>query len=263
MALPASFARDGFFPSDRLVGKHKGLLIGTDGWPNTGKTEFGLSAPGPGIVICLDRGYDAMLDNPNPPESRSPDFAFKVIAVPLALQATQPDYVVYWRDFYATYRKALENPDCRTVVLDGDSDSWELQRLAEFGKLTQVPSIMYTNVNAARRGMIARAFDSGKIVIATNKLKEEYAVIRNAKGEPTDKREKTGGAERQGFSDQDYLWHLQLRHMRDDVKGFGVKIMMCKANTVLHGFELWGEECNFRTLVQVVYPNVPMERWGF
>lgn len=259
MTLPPSFARDGFLPADKIRGKYKHLLIGTDGWSNTGKSEFCLSAPGPGIFLCLDRGHEAMLDNPNPPKSRRDDFAFKVIKVPMVAQQTQTGYIEYWNMFYKDYLHALDNPDARTVVIDGDSDSWELQRLAAFGKLTRVLPIKYTQVNAERRAMIARAFDSGKIVIFTNKVKEEYD---NSDEDAIGK--KTGEVKRQGFADQDYLYQVQLRHLHDPSKNrFGIKILRCKSDTTLQGLELWDEECNFESLVSAIYPNVPLADWGF
>lgn len=271
--LPASFFRDGFYPAADMSTKPR-LMIGTDGPPDSGKTEFILSAPGPGIVICLDRGYDGCLMNANPPKARRRDYAFKSISVPLATQVAQPVYLDYWKSFYAEYKKALDNPDARTVGLDGDSDSWELQRLAEFGKLTQIPGIMYTNVNAARRAMIARAWDSGKIIIATNKIKDEYVDETDAAGNPVldnagkPKRKKSGEVERQGFSDTDYLWQIQLRHFyveaTDKTPGqFGIRILKCKKDRSLVGLELMGEDCNFAGLVQTVYPEIPLENWGF
>jgi hypothetical protein len=286
MPLPASFARDGFVSAAEvrkrrhLPGLNRpGILIGTEGETNTGKSEFGLSAPGPGIYLCVDRGFDGMLDNPNPPSWRKADnFAFKVIAAPLATQTNQPEYLKYWKEFYGEYTKALANPDCRTVVLDGDSDSWELQRLAEFGKLTQVPSLMYVNVNAARRAMIARAWDSGKVVIATNRVKGEYINKLDDQGNPVMKdgkevRVKSGDSIRQGFEDQDYLWQMQLRHLhkpagfnpitkKDTPPQWGIKILKCKANPQLAGMELWGADCCFAGLVQAVYQNVSLAEWG-
>jgi len=260
MTLPASFARDGFQHISQVRSKQKHILIGTDGWSNTGKTEFALSAPGPGIVICLDRGFDGIFDNPNPPPTRRDDYAFKVIHIPLATQVAQPEYLEYWRAFYAEYKKALANPDARTVVLDGDSDSWELQRLAEFGKLEQIPAIRYTAVNASRRAMIARAFDSGKIVISTNKLKGEYENSADDKN----KQVKTGKAKRQGFADQDYLYQLQLRHLHDpQTNKFGVRIMRCKSDTSLQGMELWGADCCFAGVVQTIWPHIPLSEWGY
>ena len=262
MTLPASFIKAGYLPPDKVRGKVRHLLIGTDGWDNTGKTEFALSAPGPGIVICLDRGFDSVFDNPKPPKTRRDDFAFKVIKTPLPTQLTQPEYIAQWKAFYEEYKAALANPDARTVVLDGDSDSWELQRLAEFGRTTQVPSLQYPNVNAARKAMIARAWDSGKIVISTNKLEVEYETKINDKGK--DVQVKTGRERRQGFRDWTYLYNVHLRHLRNtDTGEFGVRILMAKADTSLAGLELWGEDCNFQSVVQTIYPNVPLSEWGY
>lgn len=280
MPLPPSFLRDGYTQTAPR-GKFKRLMVGTDGLSETGKTEFGMSAPGPGIVLCIDRGYEACLDNQEPPVARRDDFAFKVIQIPLASQSNSPKfYADYWQEFYKEYLKALANPDARTIVLDGDSDSWELQRLAAFGKLTQIPPLMYTECNAARRVMIARAYDSGKIIIATNKVKGEYVDEVDKLGNPVlgndgkPKRVRSGELERQGFSDTDYLWQVQLRHMykpaginsitkKETPQQWGVKIMKCKTNASLVGSELWGSDCNFESLVQTIYPHIDVKEWGF
>lgn len=261
--------KDGFIDAAELL-KVKRLMIGTDGLSNSGKSEFANSAPGPGVNICVDRGIDSMLRNQNPPSTRSPNFVYKVVKVPLATQATQDTYKEYWKAFYADYKAALSDSDIRTVVVDGDSDTWELQRLAEFGKLTQIPSILYTGVNAARRAMYARAWDSGKIIIATNKVSKEYKALLDPEGRPIEKdgkvvREWDGSSmKRQGFDDQDYLWQIQLRHLFNaDRTTWGIRIMKCKADPTLIGLELWGEDCNMPSLLQTVYPNVSLEEWGY
>jgi hypothetical protein len=276
MPLPRSFTTAGFLPPDQARKKvgstFRRLLIGTEGETDTGKTEWALSAPGPGIVVCLDRGFDALFDNPRPPKTRRNDFGFKVIMAPTATQADKPTYLEHFKKFREAFYEGLNNPDCRTVVIDGDSDSWELQRLAEHGRLTGIyPATKYTDVYAARRGIINRAWDAGKIVIATNKVKAEYATIRDADGHPVldlvtkeEKREKTGKLERQGFPDQQYLWQIQLRHLYDASKGiWGIKILKAKADPSLVGLTLWGDECNFQSLVSVVYPHVSLDEWGF
>lgn len=267
MMLPRSFVTDGFVTTRP---KLKRLMIGTEGLSDTGKTEFAMSAPGPGIVLGLDRGYEGVLDNQHPPPTRHADFACVSVPVPLATSVAQPVFLEYWKAFYEQYKKALANADARTVVLDGDSDSWELQRLAEFGKLTQIPPILYTSVNAARRAMIARAYDSGKIVIATNKLKKAYKPKFKPDGTPAldtsgkEIREWDGiNYDRQGFEDQDYLWQVQLRHLYNPIKQiWGFRILKCKVDKDVVGLELWGEDCNFSSLVQVCYPQVPLSEWG-
>jgi hypothetical protein len=273
MTLPASFLKDGFLPPSQIR-KGRRLMIGTEGAANTGKTEFILSAPGPGIVICLDRGFDAMLDNPTPPQTRRPDYAFKVVQAPLASQSQDPKfYLEYWRSFYADYKKALDNKDARVVAVDGDSDSWELQRLAENGKLTGIVPLGYTGLNASRRAMYARAYDSGKIIIATNKLKKKYETKYRPDGSPDvgadgkEIREWDGKSyERQGFDDHEYLWQIQLKHLyRTTANGqeWGIQILLCKPDRMLEGMELWGPDCNFASLVQTVYPHIPLSEWGY
>src|SRR5678815_3858035 len=121
MPLPISFQQDGLVSPKK--GKYRRIMIGTDGDSETGKTEFIASAPGPGIILCLDRGYEAMLDNANPPKTRNPDFAYVPVQVPLATSKTQADFVKYWQEFYSKWVKATENRDALTIGLDGDSDS--------------------------------------------------------------------------------------------------------------------------------------------
>lgn len=272
MPLPSSFLKDGFVPAAKVRPRRR-LMLCLYGGPDSGKTEFALSAPGPGIVLGLDRGIDGMLDNPNPPKSRNADeFGFKTIAVPLATQMAQPQYVEYWKAFYTEYKKALENADCRTVILDGDSDSWELQRLAEFGRTSKVPPNAYDQVNAARRAMYARAHDSGKIFIATNRVRKVYITKMKADGITpevnaggNEVRIWNGEYERQGFSDQDYLWqvHCMMLYNADASDRWGLRITKCKPDRTLEGTELWGSDCNFRTLVELIYPNVSPEEWGY
>lgn len=291
MSLPPSFLRDGFVTAQQathisgkgIVRKFRRLMLATEGDWDTGKSEFMLSAPGPGQIIALDKNFDAMLDNPSPPKVRRKDFGWKVISAPLPGQPTKAVYVEYYTQFYQALMKSLDNPDSKTVGIDGDSDSYELQRLAEWGEVIPMsghPSLGFKGVNAARKGLYWRCWESGKIIIATNKLHDEYATVSNPdgtfkmddKGKPL--REKTGKREAEGFKDQDYLWQIRIRHLyraayfnpvlkKQMPQQWGLKILKCKANKALEGDELWGDDCCFAGLVQYVYPNVPLAEWGY
>lgn len=289
MSLPASFARDGFVMPEvarkKAGAKFRRLMISSEGLPNTGKTEFLLSAPGPGLVIVLDRGFDAMFDNPTPPPTRHNNYAFHVVTAPVNTQAVLKTYQDHWLAFYKKCREALRNEDARTIGIDGDSDSWELQRLAEHGALTGIfPQTKFTTVYAARRGFYNELWDSGKIVIATNKVKESWRTVKDEAGNPvlnsdnTEKRERSGEHESQGFPDRGYLWSVQLRHLyqgpttvtnkithKTRIQGarWGIEILDAKANTSHQGTILWGEDCSFSSLVQLIYPQVPLTDWGF
>ena len=127
--------------------------------------------------------------------------------------------------------------------------------------------------------MIARMWDSGKIILATNKLRDEYEKILDEKGKPVvdkggnETSQKTGRRVRQGFPDTNYLWQIIIRHLFEPAhtgrRGkwvphrWGLRIAKCKMNMELIGAELWGDECNFAGLVSLVYPDIPMEAWGF
>src|SRR5262245_40473983 len=247
MTLPRSFTELGYQTPQQLrsTGRRR-LMLGMDGPPASGKTEFCLSAPGPGLVMALDRGYDAIFDNPDPPVSRRGDFGFKVFHLPNQQgQFVQDEYKAKWQEFYGHYLKAVLNADVRTIVLDGDTDSYRLQRLAEHGQLSKVPQLKYEGLTAARKGMYNRAFDSGKIFMATNTVKKHYETVYNADGTPkltdagNEVRKWDGTYDREGFPDQDYLFQIQTRHFytfrnpKATIKEFGLEIMKCKPDKKL------------------------------
>lgn len=293
--LPQSFIRAGFGPLP--TNKIRRLLIGTEGEPASGKTEFIASAPGPGIIACVDRNYEAMLDNPRPPKSRRNDFAYKIINLPTETQCSQAEYLAHWKAFKDVIYTACKIPECRTIGIDTDNVSWDLQMLADFGKIAQVPQLMRAGTNTARRAFIAKLSESGKNIIATNMLKDEYVDVLDDEGNPVSDKsgkrvtKRSGERTRQGFPDQSYLWQVQLRHLvkpastikvgGKDVKlpdgrvvrvggkeerqptQFGIRILKCTRNSELINAELWGDECNFAGLVKLIYPEYPLSSWGF
>lgn len=282
--LPASFAAAGFVTPEQARHtpgrKNRRLMIRTEGESDTGKTEFMLTAPGPGMIIACDRGFDALCDNPEPPSTRRTDFGLNVVKVPSATQfANAADYRPYWLELLKVKLSALANPDAITVCVDGDNVSWDLQRLAEHGKLTGIyPQTKFTDVYAARRALTFRMWDSGKIIICSNMTRDEFVDIIDATtglqvmdnmGQP--KRERTGKQVSQGFPDYKYLWQIAIRHLyqpeqmklkRTIPARFGLRIIKCKANMKLVGAELWGEDATFTGLVSLVYPHIPLSEWG-
>lgn len=297
MALPPSFAQKYSLTPVGQVRKRRRLMIGTDGVTNTGKTEFIWSAPGPKVLLVIDRSYDSALDNPNPPIDRNLEDTFmEVIKVPGLGATPQADALNYFQTIRKRLYDLLAIPEFRTVAIDGDSDFWEIQLLAEFGRVSQIPPMAYQMVDGVKRSIANRCWDAEKIIIGTNKVKPLYEDVLDENGLPIiDEKSKRnvqrkveGEYKRQGFRDQAYLWQLQIRHLfkpageidlskmtlaeRLRVKRsgltktkpeWGLKILKCKANPLLEGDELWNEDCNFKGLVQHVYPQVALTEWGF
>lgn len=291
MNLPASFQKSGFVTPAQTRNKVplggnlflKPLLIGTEGMTDCGKTEWALSTPGIIQMLSIDRNFDGVFDNPRPPAGRNPNVGIKVFQPPMAGTAKVPDYQAYHSLIREGCYGALDNKESTVVFVDGDSDWWEVHILAHFGKTTQIyPQTRYAAPYAEKRAIITRMKDSGKIVICSNKVKDQYETVLKADGTPEkdlmgeDLRRKTGDKERQGFKDQDYLWDMQIRHMFQPAQiktigkrtvevpmQWGIQILKCKHDMSMIGAELWGDQCNFRGLVQLVYPEVPLARWGF
>ena len=75
--IPQSVFKAGYYTPEvarRRGRKYRGLMLAIEGRSDTGKTEFMLSAPGPGSILAMDRGFDAVFDNPMPPPTRRQDF---------------------------------------------------------------------------------------------------------------------------------------------------------------------------------------------
>jgi len=290
-SLPASFERAGFVSPSKTRGKImlpggyllKPLLIGQEGETDSGKTEFALSTPGTIHMLSVDRNFQGVFDNPNAPKARNLRVGVKVFHVPMQGTANTTEYGKYYASIRDSFYDCLASPDSTVVFMDGDSDFWEIHILAHFGKTTQIyPQTRYAAPYAEKRAQICRAWDSGKIVFFSNKVKDEYEDVLKPDGTKAkdemgnDLRTKTGRKERQGFKDQGYLFDLQLRHKFkparvEKVGGkmvsfpmeWGIEILKCKHDMSLVGLELWGSDCNFRGLVDNIFPGVPPQRWGF
>lgn len=285
MSLPPSLERDGFISPTKLytAKKYRGLMIDIEGESGTGKTEFMMSCPEPVAIIGVDSQVHAPLDNPNPPSSRGKDLAIFPIDAPIdsgAENQSKDAFLKYWFKFTGALYKGLDNQDVRTVGIDGDSDSYELQRMAEFGKLSGVAQLDYKNINTVRKTLYKRAYDSGKIIVATSKVKEvwvnvyeEDGVTKKLTKRGNEVREPSGEFKIEGYANREYLWDVRLRGIFEPKRinsltkkevpmRWGMQIIRCKANRSLEGDTLYGSDCCFRGLVEYIYPNIPIAKWG-
>lgn len=205
---------------------YKRLVIAVDGLDKQGKTHFALSAPKPLVYLDFDIGKEGPLE-------KAPGYEKVIAAKPFGFRQTEVTWEYDKEDeqtkalmkiaepelvrFRETYLSSLRKPVmkigkreimARSVVVDTSSETWELIRFCEFGKLTKVMPHHYTQVNSLMRDLVRAAFDSNVNVIWLHKLKAEWKDNSEGKGR------KTGVLERAGFDGMAYLVQANLMALR-------------------------------------------------
>jgi len=154
----------------------------------------------------------------------------------------------------------LKSPDVRTVAIDTGTQLWNIYRMAEFGKLTQVQPWFYVPVNEEFRALIGMAYDSDKNVIFAHKNRKRYA--QAAKG--SEKEVWDGSYERSGFGEIGFLVQVNIKLTREDDPpyDFVATVENCAQNGMLKGMELRNEQIGFATLASMVFPDTDEKDWA-
>lgn len=234
------------------------LVVGVEAMEKEGKTTFALTAPDPIAVINMDVGMEGVVDKWVKKK--------KVWVATIGYRDVKdPKEWVRARDtMEQAYLDALADKDTRTLVMDTGTEVWELERLAEFGKIDHIKPHHYGPVNARMRDLIKRVYDTGKNLIILHKMKEQYV---------DDKA--TGRMIRSGFGDMPYIMQVNVRLWRrskeekkkkggEPVKGdltFGLTVLDCRQNAELTGEVLEEPMNDFATLATMVYPDTKEEDW--
>lgn len=248
------------FTKNTLTKPGKGIFINVVGLPGVGKTNFGLTAPGPIAVQNMDVGLDKLLY-----KFKDKDLAYKNYRLPFEHKqlnkvisrkqedrlpmALDMDAVIdLWEEYKRDFVALLRDPNVNTILQDSITDSWELIRGARFGKLDQVLPTNYGPVNLEYSYLYKLALESDKVLITTQKLKKEY---RGEKG----KESWTGGYEPSGYSGFGFLVEINIRAYREydedaGTKVFKMEITKCKPNPTLETLTLVNDMCNFDTIMQ-------------
>lgn len=297
------------------------IIVGVDALDKAGKTRFGFDAPKPLVYFNLDIGHEGVVEKtPDPRIILTDPFVFRASeTIFLAREAgDKSDTSKIIMDqarpqldrFRRTYYKALREPVLRaggksgqarqlyakTIVMDTGSEVWELLRLVELGKLSQVKSHHYVEVNGMMRDMVRAGFDSDVNVIWLHKLKSEWKA-----GGPDGKQAKSGVLERKGFEEMNYLVQSNILMYRaprvgapsqlwkwksgeggvvefeamartaaveEDGKivqpedlGFRALFGNSRFDPTLEGTELRNEQITFKSIAAIVAPQVDPAAW--
>lgn len=226
-AAPVKFVRASASTSRRMI-------ISVCGEEKAGKNYFGFTFPAPIYVHSFDIGLEGTIDQ----------FVAKkeiyVAEYELEVQPgmAEPKEVAevagkLWDNFVANYKDSLVSAKQGTVVIDTDTEVYELLRLARFGKLTQVMPHHYGPVNAEFRDIVRSAFDHKSNLFLIGRMGDEW--INDAAG----KGNKTGQRIRKGFGDLPYLTQINAMCERVDNPGggsmFQAVIESCRFNPECNG----------------------------
>ena len=223
------------------------IIMAVYGLEKQGKTHFALTAPGPIALLSSDVGEEGVIE-------KFWDNKDIQIFETEKLDEDQADKAdEAWLKFKAAFRGALRSTEVRTIIVDTETEVWELIRLARFGRLTQVRPHHYGPVNAEFRSLIRESFEHDKNLILLQKMKAQYV---------NDK--KTGQWERAGFSDLGFLVQVNAQVYRDDVDEggeFNVYIDTCRQQPELAGELFSGDACNFPFVAMMVKPEADPSSW--
>jgi len=231
------------------------LIMRVGGLDKNGKTHFALTAPGPIGVLDMDRGMEGVVEK---------FLADKTIYVKKFRDMpakTEKDHDARWNALEDGYHSLLGDKSIRTVVMDTDTESWEMARLAYLGKLTQVKSHHYTEVNTAYRKLVDAAFDSDKNVIFIARYKKQYV----KKNKDSDDGAWNGAYEPAGFTELPYLVQVNLRSKLspDPDGGFTntIEVINCRQNMALLGEVFEGEMATFPWIAANIVEGTSPEDW--
>lgn len=222
------------------------MIISVSGREKHGKTSFALSAPGPIIYFNMDYGLEGVVHK----YSVQKDIYVKEYR--FGRNDTADKYIALWAGLSIDFSNALKSK-ARTIVFDTATETWELLRLARFGKLSQVQPYHYGPVNAEYLSFIREGFSYDKNIIMLHKLKKEYVDEKF-----------TGRYEPAGFNKTGYLAQANLSVYRDGLDGgFFMRVLDCRQNSALGGLDLEVSESQsaFGFLAQLVFPETTEEDW--
>jgi len=248
--MPKGFEKidSGAMPPHRLIMRVGGL-------DKSGKTHFGLTAPGPISVINADRGLEGVVEQFASSKEIHVTPSFRDMP-----SETEEQQEKRWEEVYNCYWSALEDNEIRSIVIDTDSELWDMARLALLGRLEKVPPLRYTQLNRTFREMIDAAFTHDKNVISICKYRKQYVSTTDS----NDLGHWNGLYEPSGFSDMPYIVQMNLRTqmtMTDDGPVPTITVVNCRQNMQMNGEVFEGDEARFSWVAANVIEGTSPEDW--
>jgi hypothetical protein len=226
------------------VNTNRRIIMAVCAMEKCGKTTFGLSAPGPTGYFNFDRKVEsAVLEMLGIGES---DLYIREIRV----NGTDPQdkHQAEWEEVHAAFLWMLSSDNIRTIVVDTESEMWELARMAAFGKLTQVMPYQYTMLNSMYKNMLDQCDKHNKNVIFLRKMKKQYKNdVWSGRYEPS------------GFAKLKDIVQVNAEMYIDDDDGFTFEVINNAFQAQMNHQTFSGDMCTFKWVASLLTNTTPDE----
>jgi len=233
------------------------IIARTGGRTKVGKTSFGLSAPGPIAYFDLNNRAEHVIDN----------FIKKkeihVFSYNKIITATKQEWADQWKMFNDDFLRAVEHPNIRSLVWDTENDSWEIRRLAEFGRESSIPTA-YNPLNKDMRNLFEHVNESDKNLVVISEMKKKYiSKIIVGKNGPKEISAWDGESyEMSGWGNTGNKVQTNLVSKFNQVENkFSLEVINCGINSDVTGNVYTGNTCTFPMLAMDVFPETDLEDW--
>lgn len=246
----------------RAVDPIKPRLIGASfGEVGTGKTDWWLGAPAPIVVFSFDKGLEGVIEK----YQEHKEIYFRDYEWSPTEDLTQADAITLRDTWIDDFEMAIQN--ARTVLIDKETDLWEMFRYAEFGAPNDAPR-NYPSLNQRYRKYMNMPKATDINFGCIQGLKNVWDTKTNrSTGKQTPFN--TGNKERAGFNELEGLVHVNIEHVREGGK-FYIKVGKARGPGAFsvqdETYEVptheEGEDgSGFREFAQLLFPETTAEDW--
>lgn len=236
--------------TSNLPRRKRNLILCVDGPEKCGKTHFALSgAPDPVLYLNWDRDNNHLITRlmrkgrkilrpRRPPRN---DYWFIRPEDPAkATDETRAKVRELLAAFKADYREGLRDSSIATIVVDTGTMVWAAVRLANHGKLSQIPEVMYPKLNFQMSRLINEANEFDKNVVWLHRLGRDF---------------KTGELKPDGFkyigNEVDAMVRLGFTNPEDDrPQTYHAEII--RSGLLGRGKTFRGKHCNWEEIVGAI-----------
>ena len=240
----------------------RNIIWGSEGIGGTGKTHFGLTAPGPIAVMLFDpAGLKGLMQQPQFREKDIRVISYEFNPGALKEKADRAKAAV---DALAQFEEdwAIAITHARTILWDKEDHVWEMLRYANNEDFQAEPKSYY-ELNMQYRGWFTEAENAGVNLGVLRGMREKWGKtgVNQRTGKPT-----FGGLGEyipRGQKEVTELVQVNLSHRwDDDAREFRIKILeKCRLGNAV---ELMGQEfgsLDFPTLAMLLYPESDASDW--